>query len=68
MLSKHTGTTEDTRGCEFHYTCFANFEKVWGCEQKKVVKVIHERQYVCNEFPDVEAFTLKELKKKMGSL
>ena len=50
-MRKHKGTTNDTRGCQFHYTCLVS-------EGYKV--------YFCNEFPEVEAGTLKELKIKMG--
>ena len=57
MLSKHEGTTTDTRGTEFSYTCYTQ-------KDNKVVV----RKYVCKEFPENSASTLEELKLLMGEL
>ena len=56
MLSKHEGTTTDTKGTEFSYTCYT---------QKDLKDV--DRKYVCKEFK-IEASTLEELKLLMGEL
>ena len=61
MITKHTGTATDTRGTEFTYTCYTT---VWERDFEDVKETI----YVCNEFPKVEAKTLKGLKEKMGNL
>lgn len=63
MLNKATGKTTDTRGCEFHYQRL--FERSFNAS-----KCEHEEStiYVCVEFPEVSATTLKELKEKMGAL
>jgi hypothetical protein len=63
MLKKSTGKTTDTRGCEFHYQRL--FERGFNAAKCK-----HEQSaiYVCVEFPEVSAPTLKELKEKMGAL
>ncbi len=63
MLKKHTGTTEDTKGCEFSYTCYTQIEMAGDKERDDI-----SRKYECNEFPEIKANTLKELKKKMGVL
>lgn len=69
MLKKHTGTTTDTRGTEFSYTCYTQIEREIDFTQDgwPTIESVG-RQYVCNEFPDVKAWTLKELKEKMGAL
>lgn len=66
-LTKHTGTTTDTRGCEFSYTCYTQKDRVFNQETWNFETQV-SRIYVCNEFPSVEAKSLKELKAKMGNL
>ena len=56
-LTKTTGTSEDSRGCSFHYTRYAT---------KHASGRIEDIHYVCREFPDVTTNTLEEMKKIIG--
>ncbi len=63
MLSKSTGRTTDTKGCEFHYSRLVKRETDY-----LTMSVSESVVYVCSEFPSISASTLKELKEKMGRL
>jgi len=56
-LTKHKGTAEDAHGCQFHYACYTSRDRLR----------INERTYVCEEFPELRADTLKELKILLGN-
>jgi len=63
MLSKSTGRTTDTKGCEFHYSRLVKRETDY-----LTMTASESVIYVCAEFPNISAGTLKELKEKMGEL
>jgi len=63
MLTKTTGKTTDTKGCEFHYSRLVKREKDY-----LTLQTAESVTYVCSEFPSISASTLKELKEKMGAL
>ena len=63
MLNKTTGKTTDTRGCAFSYQRLSSKERIFATAEYK-----ESVEYVCVEFPEVAAPTLKELKEKMGAL
>lgn len=66
-LYKHKHTTEDTRGCQFSYTCYTRKDR-WLNQETWEYEDDIERLYVCKEFPKITATSLKELKVKMGKL
>jgi hypothetical protein len=63
MLKKSTGKTTDTKGCEFSYQRLSSKERIFATAEYK-----ESVEYVCVEFPNVSAPTLKELKERMGAL
>ena len=67
MLQKHSGTTTDKNGCEFHYVCYTRKDRILNQETWTFQDEI-ERQYVCCEFPEISAPTLNELKAKLSIL
>ena len=69
MLTKHGGTTKDTRGTEFSYTCYTTKERMCleDADGKYRFQDVVEREYVCQEFPEMAALSLKDLKQKMGN-
>ena len=67
MITKHTHTTQDEKGTEFSYTCYVEKDHYLNPETQQGEEQI-TRLYVCNEFPEVTANTLQELKTKMTNL
>ena len=57
MLEKYTRTAKDKSGCEFSYTMCGVYEKSIEGFRKYSEKI-----YVCEEFPELRAHTLAELK------
>lgn len=56
VLIKTKGTSEDSRGCSFHYIRYAT----------KYAGRIDDIHYVCREFPDIRTNTLEEMKRIIG--
>jgi hypothetical protein len=63
MLKKHTGESNDTKGCEFGYTCYSDSE--YGFKSNGEIGMIHDRTYVDDVF-GIEAKSLNELKIIIG--
>ena len=63
-LTKTRGTTTDTRGCEFEYTCYSAPAGYRWTRGGRFVRDM-ERRYVADGL-GVEAETLAELRRQVG--
>jgi hypothetical protein len=67
MLEKYTRTTTDIHGCEFHYTMCGVYENDYDLEKKKGFRNYSEKIYICEEFSELRAHSLKDLKRMVAS-
>jgi len=64
-LTKSAGLTKDFRGCEFDYTVYSVYE-IDGVPARH--NYLMDRMYFSAKFPDIWAYTLRELKLKMSKI